>query len=360
MASPPLISIVLPTYNGTRYLRESIDSCLVQTYQNWELIIVDDASTDETPVQVANYVARDHRIRSIRNASNHKLPASLNAGFAMARGEFLTWTSDDNCYRPKALAEMLSCLKEHNSADIVYAQFTVIDEKGIPIGEGWASPFEELPFRNPIGACFLYRRSVHERLGGYAEDLFLVEDYDFWLRVSTQFRFMFLERDLYLYRQHGHSLTATQLQRIRLAKEECLARNLPRMTWMNQALRDRAQQVLVAMATGRIAIHEIMSTIPEEESLILVDEEQIRSALDSSRRAIPFLERDGQYGGPPPDDKTAIRELERLRETGAAFIVFAWPAFWWLDYYGGLHQHLRTEFRCVLQNDRLIAFDLRR
>jgi hypothetical protein len=359
MASRQLISIVLPTHNGTRYLRESIDSCLAQTYQNWELIIVDDASTDETPVQVANYVARDRRVRSIRNASNRKLPASLNAGFALAKGEFLTWTSDDNCYRPNALAEMLSCLKERNSADIVYAQFTVIDEQGIPIGGGWASPIEELPFRNPIGACFLYRRRVHEQLGGYAEDLFLVEDYDFWLRASTQFRFMFLERALYLYRQHGHSLTGTQLQRIRIAKEECLARNLPRMTWMNQSLRERAQQALVATTTGRMAIQEIMGAIPEEESLILVDEEQIRSALVPSRRAIPFLEQDGQYWGPPPDDATAIRELERLREAGAAFMVFAWPAFWWLDHYAGLHQHLRKEFRCVLQNDRLIAFDLR-
>ena len=97
MISDPLISIVLPSYNGARYVCESIDSCLRQSYHNWELIIVDDASTDDTPSIIAEYVARDHRIRSIRNAVNRRLPGSLNIGFADASVQFLTWTSDDNC-----------------------------------------------------------------------------------------------------------------------------------------------------------------------------------------------------------------------------------------------------------------------
>jgi hypothetical protein len=74
---------------------------------------------------------------------------------------------------------------------------------------------------------------------------------------------------------------------------------------------------------------------------------------------VPFLERNGQFYGPPSDDATAISELERLRVAGASFIAFAWPAFWWLDYYSGLHQHLRSNFRCVLENDRVVLFDLR-
>src|SRR6516162_6752271 len=104
--SLPLISIVLPTFNGARYLREAIESCLHQSYPNWELILVDDASTDETPSIIADYLARDRRVTSLRNPVNRKLPGSLNAGFAQARGELLTWTSDDNCYRPHALNEM--------------------------------------------------------------------------------------------------------------------------------------------------------------------------------------------------------------------------------------------------------------
>jgi hypothetical protein len=105
---------------------------------------------------------------------------------------------------------------------------------------------------------------------------------------------------------------------------------------------------------------EITALIGPKDTFILVDqdewgtEETIRS-----RRPLPFLERGGEYWGNPPDDAAAVRELERLRSAGASLMVFGWPAFWWLDYYAGLHKHLRSNYRCVLRNDLLIVFDLR-
>jgi hypothetical protein len=105
---------------------------------------------------------------------------------------------------------------------------------------------------------------------------------------------------------------------------------------------------------------DIAALVPAGESFILVDQDRLGSEVAAGRRRIPFLERDGQYGGAPPDDATAIRELERLRRrSGPSFMVFAWPAFWWLDYYAGLRDHLGSKFRCVLKNERLVAFDLR-
>src|SRR5262249_43300027 len=83
------------------------------------------------------------------------------------------------------------------------------------------------------------------------------------------------------------------------------------------------------------------------------------SPVIGGRRRIPFLEREGGDWGEPGDDATAIRELERLRESGANFMVFVQPALWWLDYYAGLHHHLRSNFRCALANDTLVVFDLR-
>ena len=106
-------------------------------------------------------------------------------------------------------------------------------------------------------------------------------------------------------------------------------------------------------------VQTISSLVPREHSFILVDEEQWADEVFTDRRAIPFLERDGEYWGPPADDKTAIRELDRLRRAGASFMVFARPAFWWLEYYSGLHRHLRLNFRCVLKDERLVVFDLR-
>lgn len=108
-----------------------------------------------------------------------------------------------------------------------------------------------------------------------------------------------------------------------------------------------------------LTTQDIAALIPPGDSFILVDHDMVRRELAVGRSAIPFLERDGQYWGPPDDDMTAIREVERLRRVGAGFIVFAWPAFWWLEYYSKFHDYLRSRFPCVSSTERLVAFDLR-
>jgi glycosyltransferase involved in cell wall biosynthesis/SAM-dependent methyltransferase len=104
---------------------------------------------------------------------------------------------------------------------------------------------------------------------------------------------------------------------------------------------------------------DLAALLPPGAVLILADEECYRDQLAADRPVLPFLERDGQYWGAPPDDNTAIRELERLRRSGAGFLAFARPAFWWLDHYAGFSGYLRATFRCVLENDGLVVFDLR-
>ncbi len=107
------------------------------------------------------------------------------------------------------------------------------------------------------------------------------------------------------------------------------------------------------------AMAEIKSLIPQRETLILVDEEQWEtSELLPDYRCLPFLEKDGHYWGTPPDDVTAIGELERLRQQGANFIIFGWPAFWWLEFYQGLRHHLEQTYPKLTQNDHIIVFEL--
>jgi hypothetical protein len=107
------------------------------------------------------------------------------------------------------------------------------------------------------------------------------------------------------------------------------------------------------------AAEDIAGLVPPEGVFILVDEAKSGTAVAAGRQAIPFVERDGRCWGPPADDETAIHELGRLRQRGASHIVFAWPAFWWLEHFVEFYRHLRTDFPCVLENDRVIAFDLR-
>lgn len=109
----------------------------------------------------------------------------------------------------------------------------------------------------------------------------------------------------------------------------------------------------------QLTAQDLANLIPKEDKFILVDQEQLRELMALGNQAIPFLECSGQYWGPPADDETAIRELTRLRQSGAKFLVFAWPAFWWLDFYSDFEQYLQSRFSCVLKNDRLVIFDLK-
>src|SRR3989338_2958444 len=113
----PEVSIVLPTYNGSKYIRQSIDSCLKQTFKDFELIIVDDCSKEDIYQIIKS--CNDPRIRYHRNETNQRLPRSLNIGFSLTKGKYLTWTSDDNFYLPPAIEKMIKILKEQQ-CEFVY------------------------------------------------------------------------------------------------------------------------------------------------------------------------------------------------------------------------------------------------
>jgi glycosyltransferase involved in cell wall biosynthesis len=247
----PLVSIVLPTHNGARFLDEALASWIGQTYRRWELVAVDDGSQDETPGRLAAWADRDARVRLVRHPVNRGLPAALNTGFAQAGGAYLTWTSDDNCARPAALAEMVRFLEERPEVDMVYTDHTLIDEAGREIGRVEVREPGLLGVMNCIGASFLYRRRVHETVGAYAEEFALAEDYDFWLRTSTRFHLAPLHRDLYLYRVHEQSLSARHHERARVAFDRVLASRLPTLGWLDAPGKADALIGLAARAAAR-------------------------------------------------------------------------------------------------------------
>ncbi|WP_051197347.1 glycosyltransferase [Butyrivibrio sp. XBB1001] len=204
-----LISIVLPVFNGGEYLEESIDSVLNQTYINWELIIVNDCSTDNTGEIIEKYKEKDSRIRVIKNEHNMKLPASLNIGFAEAKGEYFTWTSHDNRYRKNALSLLKDTLEKHREAALVYSGMNYMDENGKSLRIIGNFEYEELYRSNIVGACFLYKRDFADIVGKYDTDLFGAEDWDYWIRLSFKGNIIGIPEVLYDYRWHNKSLTAT-------------------------------------------------------------------------------------------------------------------------------------------------------
>ncbi|SFJ09263.1 glycosyltransferase family 2 protein [Olleya namhaensis] len=204
--STPLVSIIMPVYNGEKFLEEAIDSCLNQTHTNIELIIVNDCSTDRSLEIATKLQKKDNRIVIINNNKNLKLPASLNVGHKAGKGEYVTWTSDDNIYNLNAIERLLTTLKI-NKVDLVYSDISKIDANGKELKEVSFLSFENILFGNFIGSCFLYKMEVFNKNDGYNESLFLVEDYDFWLRASLHSKFFQLKENLYNYRLHRDSLT---------------------------------------------------------------------------------------------------------------------------------------------------------
>ena len=209
-----LVSIVLPVYNGEKYIAKSIESVLAQTYSNIELIIVNDCSTDSTLEIINHYKANDSRIKIVNNIKNQRLPKSLNIGFSEASGEYFSWTSDDNMYKENAIEKMVSCL-ETNNADFVNANYSNIDENDNIIKSVYTlADINKLMFGNNIGACFLYTKSIAKKVGEYDANLFLAEDYDYWIRIGRHGKMCHIDDDLYLYRWHEQSLTQTKCKQV--------------------------------------------------------------------------------------------------------------------------------------------------
>lgn len=219
-----MVSVILPVYNGDDMVALSIKSVLNQTYRNLEFIIVDDGSFDNTPAIVDEYAARDNRIRAVHQ-ENQKLPRTLSHGFALARGEFLTWTSADNIMHPDFLEKLVSEMKAHPQTGMVYANLDLIDEEGNPLTDfrWYPDPMAPEVVRLPqcmlelntyadnyIGAAFMYRASVAHAIGDYSANRYTTEDYDYWMRINECFnlRHTSFEEPIYSYRFHSKSLTS--------------------------------------------------------------------------------------------------------------------------------------------------------
>lgn len=216
----PLVSVVLPTHKRAHLLPYAIANVLEQSHGNLELIVVDDCSPDHTAEVVARF--DDPRLRYHRNASNLKLPGSLNQGFALARGQCLTWTSDDNLYAPTAIERMVARLAG-GDCDFVYADyhlFGVSDERtGQPL-DAQPNPLPDrlcLAARNQVGACFMYTREVYETIGDYDTELFLVEDYDYFIRIAARFRISHIAEPLYYFRRDEDTLFCSRFATVKAA-----------------------------------------------------------------------------------------------------------------------------------------------
>jgi glycosyltransferase involved in cell wall biosynthesis len=211
MGKTPLVSIVLTTLNAAEYLRESVDSCLNQTYQNIELILVDGGSTDETIQILEGYYAR--KLKIINQSNNYgKLPGAINLGLDQAKGEYLTWMQADSIYHPEAIERMVDCLESHPDVGHVYADYWVIDADGaIQNVVQTCAPEEILKAKSdPCGVCFMIRRTTRDIVGPHDIEAYPTQDYDYRLRIAQKVASFHIQEQLYYWRIHPYSLTGSR------------------------------------------------------------------------------------------------------------------------------------------------------
>lgn len=212
----PLVSVVMPAYNAERYLTESLDSVLAQTLQNFELIVVDDGSTDKTLEILKSYQNRDDRVRVI-SRPNTGIVGALNDGLAAAKGEFIARLDADDIAFPERFSKQVAYLNEHPDCVVVGSYVLLIDSEGSPISEAEVMITHKEIDENHINGspwqiyhtAVLMRRSIAEKIGGYREGYTAAEDVDFFMRMVEHGQVFNLPVPLTKYRQHLSSIGHT-------------------------------------------------------------------------------------------------------------------------------------------------------
>lgn len=192
----PKISVVIPCYNLAQYLSDAVTSILAQTEQDFEIIIVDDASPDNTAEIADGFALRDSRVRVIHNSTNRYLSGALNVGIEAARGKYILPLDADNMMEHNSLLVLSSALDRNSDIDIAYGAVKFVLPDGITpdrqvSGNGvssWPRDFiynHQMRHWNQCPSTSMYRKHVWQRSGGYRTRCKTAEDADFWTRVSS-------------------------------------------------------------------------------------------------------------------------------------------------------------------------------
>ncbi len=209
----PLVSVVVPTYNYGRYIRETIDSALAQTYSPLEIIVVDDGSTDDTRQRLSCY---NNRVRYIHQ-ENRGLSAARNTGIRAAQGDFVALLDSDDLWLPEKIERQVALTVQQPDTGLIATERFAIDETGRRLDyvaeycsrndhcELTVRDLLEFPAFSP--SSVLARKDCLLAVGGFNESLAAVEDMDTWVRIAARFRVVRLNATLTAQRFHSKSMS---------------------------------------------------------------------------------------------------------------------------------------------------------
>lgn len=221
----PLISIVMVNYNHEDTIGKTMESVLAQTYQNWELIIVDDGSTDESVAIIESYAKKDERIRYYPQKENAQICVVTNIGLSYVKGEYVARLDSDDIWLPQRLEKQMQYLSEHPEVALCFTRLDIIDEKDEIINDKLPDYYEAYNQRQKsraqwaryffffgntlIQSALLMRREVVDAIGGFNLAYMQAHDFDFFTRAVLKYEFGFVEEPLVLYRRAGEQNSAS-------------------------------------------------------------------------------------------------------------------------------------------------------
>jgi len=216
----PLVSIVIPAYNGSKYLKASVESVLAQDYPNIELLVLDDGSTDNT-VEILKSYGQSFYWETHENMGQ---AATLNKGWEMAKGEILSYLSVDDLLEQNAVSDSIKYLLAHPDIMMTYGDYALIDENGCLIRNVRAPEFDYKDLLSKVivqpGPGIFFRREGFHKIGGWDATLRQIPDYDYWLRLGLLGDFKRLPLIIASFRVHEGSQTYAESSIEK--SEECL------------------------------------------------------------------------------------------------------------------------------------------
>ena len=238
----PAVSVLMTVYNGRRYLREAVDSILQQSFTDFEFVIVDDGSADDTVGILREIERRDPRVRLFERPHAGIVPAA-NFGLKQCRGEFLARMDADDIALPDRFAVQVRALRDHPDVVVVGGAYDLIDAAGRFLRREWPplddASLQELSLSGMTPICqplAMMRMSAVRRAGEYDRVVETAEDNDMWLRLGEIGRLMCVPEVLLKYRQHANSVSEVkalaQAERIRIGCEKAYARRGLRRTFV--------------------------------------------------------------------------------------------------------------------------------
>jgi glycosyltransferase involved in cell wall biosynthesis len=223
----PAVSVLMPAFNSEQYIREAIESILGQSYSDFELLVVDDHSTDSTADIVREYCERDARIRALRNEGVKGIVGALNTGLALARGEYIARMDADDVSLPTRLERQHDFLEEHHDISVCGTNMELFGAQQFV----WRLPQDHEAIRAGLiftvliahATVMMRKTALEEYHYRYDADYGYAEDYELWSRLSERYRFANLPDVLYRYRKHGtdggslrEEIRSRSAQRVRL------------------------------------------------------------------------------------------------------------------------------------------------